>query len=391
MSNQDNNPQCVQVDNYTNQDNNAPLPSGSQQIIYQQNYNYQQPQMGFQQPQPMYYQQPMYQQPIYQQPIYNQPIYQQPVIQPQAVYIQQGIPMQMQVIQFVQDPMALLATAKKASVKQKFEFLEVLTGCETKNEYYVSAEDNEGNKKHLFKAKENSSWCCRNCCFGSMREFDLDLKKVEYTSQGQEKKVNFAKFERPFKCTCCCCNRPEMTGKLVNTPPQPLGKVSEPCTVCDPIIKIYNGAGNQTFTITCDCCQCGYCCRNSIMGRCSEVNFDIFNGASTEGKPTGNVFKKVKGCESLVGDADFYTITFPPQTSPEDKLMLIGAVIMIDYLYYEDKDDSNGMNGRYGGGYYHHNGHRGPPIGMGPAFGPRPFGRPFGKGPRGGFHGHHHH
>ena len=139
MNNQDNNPQCVQVDNYTNQYNNAPLPSGSQQIIYQQNYNYQQPQMGFQQPQPMYYQQPMYQQPIYQQPIYNQPIYQQPVIQPQAVYIQQGIPMQMQVIQFVQDPMALLATAKKASVKQKFEFLEVLTGCETKNEYYVSA------------------------------------------------------------------------------------------------------------------------------------------------------------------------------------------------------------------------------------------------------------
>ena len=62
-----------------------------------------------------------------------------------------------------------------------------------------------------------------------------------------------------------------------------------------------------------------------------------------------------------------------------------------ELLYYEDKDDSNGMNGRYGGGYYHHHGHRGPPIGMGPAFGPRPFGRPFGKGPRGGFHGHHHH
>ena len=308
MSNQDNIPQCVQVDNYTNQDNNAPLPSGSQQVIYQQyyNYNYQQPQMGFQQPQPMYQQpQPMYQQAMYQQPIYNQPIYQKPVIQPQVVYMPQGVPMPMQMVQFVQDPIAILATSKKASVKQKFEFLEVLTGCETKNEYYVSAEDNEGNKKYLFKAKENSSWCCRNCCFGSMREFDLDLKKIEYTSQGQEKKVNFAKFERPFKCTCCCCNRPEMSGKLLNTPPQPLGKVSEPCTVCDPKIKIYNGTGIQTFTITCDCCQCGYCCRNSIMGRCSEVNFDIFNGASTEGKPTGNVFKKVKGCESVIGDADF--------------------------------------------------------------------------------------
>lgn len=163
-----------------------------------------------------------------------------------------------------------------------------------------------------------------------------------------------------------------MTGKLINNPPKPLGKVCEPCTVCDPIIKIFNGANIHTFTITCDCCQCGYCCRNSMMGRCSEVNFDIFNGASTEGKPTGNVFKKVKGCESVIGDADFYTITFPSQASPEDKLMLIGAVIMIDYLYYEDKDNSNegGMYGR--GGYHHHHG-------------PRPMGRPFGMGP------HHHH
>ena len=109
MNNQDNIPKCVQVDNYTNQDNNAPLPSGSQQVIYQQyyNYNYQQPQMGFQQPQPMYQQpQPMYQQAMYQQPIYNQPIYQQPVIQPQAVYMPQGVPMPMQMVQFVQDPMA---------------------------------------------------------------------------------------------------------------------------------------------------------------------------------------------------------------------------------------------------------------------------------------------
>ena len=292
-----------------------------------------QPQMGNQQP--------MYQ-PVPNQPLMGnqQPMYQQ---QPVPMY-NQGMPMMMPVIQFVQDPMALLATAKKASVKQKFEFMEVVTGCESPNQYYVSCEDQEGNKRYLFKAKENSSWCCRNCCDGASREFDLDMKRVEYTSLGQEKKVNFAKFSRPFKCTCCCCNRPEMTGKLLDSPTPNLGKVAEPCTVCDPLIQIFNKSNVQAYTITCDCCQCGYCCRNSLLGRCSEVNFEIFSGASTDGKPTGKIFKKVKGVQSAVGDADFYTITFPPEANPEDKVMLIGATIMIDYLYYEDKDDSDQRN-----------------------------------------------
>ena len=327
-----------------------------------------QPQMGMQQPmqqpmpQPMIQPQPTqlqmsnqpapnqpqmgHQQPMYQ-PVPNQPQMgnQQPMYQQQPVPMyNQGMPMMMPVIQFVQDPMALLATAKKASVKQKFEFMEVVTGCESPNQYYVSCEDQEGNKRYLFKAKENSSWCCRNCCDGASREFDLDMKRVEYTSLGQEKKVNFAKFSRPFKCTCCCCNRPEMTGKLLDSPTPNLGKVAEQCTVCDPMIQIFNKSNVQAYTITCDCCQCGYCCRNSLLGRCSEVNFEIFSGASTDGKPAGKIFKKVKGVQSAVGDADFYTITFPPEANPEDKVMLIGATIMIDYLYYEDKDDSDQRN-----------------------------------------------
>ena len=331
------NPQGVQVGTYDPQ--GAPQPY--QQLVYQYSPN----------------QYPQGQQPIYQPRMgYQQPMYQQqPIYQGNNMYMQGG--MQIPMVQFVQDPMALLATAKKASVKQKFEFFEVITGCESANQYYVSREDNEGNKRYLFKAKENSSWCCRNCCSGASREFDLDMKRVQCTSQGQEQKINFAKFERPFKCTCCCCNRPEMTGKLLDSPTPMLGKVSEPCTVCDPLIKVFNKSSIQAYTITCNCCQCGYCCRNSLMGRCSEVNFYIFSGSSVDGKPTGKIFKKVKGLQSAIGDADFYTITFPPEANPEDKVMLIGATIMVDYLYYEDKNDSESQNRHHrnrGPGEPHH-------------------------------------
>ena len=174
MYNGEPNPQGVQVGTYDPQ--GAPQPFSNQPVYqYQGQQPVYQPQMG--------YQQPMYQQPM-------------PIYQDNNMYMGG---MQMPMVQFVQDPMALLATAKKASVKQKFEFFEVITGCESANQYYVSCEDNEGNKRYLFKAKENSSWCCRNCCSGASREFDLDMKRVQYTSQGQEQKINFAKFERPFK------------------------------------------------------------------------------------------------------------------------------------------------------------------------------------------------
>ena len=195
---------------------------------------------------------------------------------------------------FVADPLNELNTIQKVYVIQKFELLETVTGCETPNQYYVFAKDQEGNKKYLFKAKEHSNWCCRNCCPGSARSFSLDLKRVTQTAQGYEKKVDFAKFERPWRCTFCCFCRPEMTGKFEGEKTGFLGKVVEPCTVCDPLIRIINSENVIAYTITCNCCQCGYRCRSSCFGRCSEVDFSIHKGSTLSEKAVGNVYKSFK-------------------------------------------------------------------------------------------------
>lgn len=54
---------------------------------------------------------------------------------------------------------------KGVFVKQKFELLEALTGCETENKYIVYAADSEGDKTklELFKAKEKSNCLARIC------------------------------------------------------------------------------------------------------------------------------------------------------------------------------------------------------------------------------------
>jgi hypothetical protein len=64
---------------------------------------------------------------------------------------------------FTSDYILALRNAKSAFIKQKVELFEVLTGCETKNRYSVFLRYDNGINALLFKCKEESSWCSRNC------------------------------------------------------------------------------------------------------------------------------------------------------------------------------------------------------------------------------------
>ena len=241
---------------------------------------------------------------------------------------------------FVNDPLGELMISKQAVVKQKIELFEIATGCETPNQYYVYTEDEEKNKKYLFKAKEHSSCCCRFWCDGNRRGFDLDFKKIMYTAQGHEKKVDFAKYKRPCKCTTCCFCRPEMSGNFVGDKTDYVGKVTEPCTVCDPKIHLWNPNNVIEYTISCNCCQCGYVCRERCCGKCYEVDFSIYEGSSITGKPVGKIHKKFRSCGRLIADsdADTFRITFPEAANAEMRFLIVSATVMLDYLYYEDKN-----------------------------------------------------
>lgn len=107
-------------------------------------------------------------------PYSNNPNYPQHNIQPQVViYNNPGnmnlnpVPNAMyfmgQPVHFINDPMERLRTATGAYIKQKLELFEVLTGCETKNRYMVYLKDGN-NYYYVFKCKEESEWCMRNCC-----------------------------------------------------------------------------------------------------------------------------------------------------------------------------------------------------------------------------------
>jgi hypothetical protein len=113
-----------------------------------------------------------------------------------------------------------------------------------------------------------------------------------------------------------------------------LGQIREPCPCCDPTYHIHSAHGDRRFVVKGDCCQCGILCK------CCEALFTIHKANKTEmteQNADGFIRKRFGGFKELVSDADNYEITFPSDATPEDKLLLIGTAIKIDYSYYERK------------------------------------------------------
>ena len=249
---------------------------------------------------------------------------------------------------FVQDPMIELANSIKAVIHQQVEIFEMISGCETANRYHVFVQNAQGLTQYLFKCKEESGWCMRNCCPSSGREFNMKLKHINMANQisSNDFQNTYANLFKPYKCTCCCLARPELLLSLHGNEQKYIGKVKEEFTCCDPLFTIKDGNGSPVFVITCDCCQCGFLCRKNFCGKLNEVKFSIFDVKNQGGSPVGSIVKRVaQNAGQLFSDADSYDVNFPVNSSPQEKFSLICCALMIDYQYFEETGNSNDRTG----------------------------------------------
>ena len=237
---------------------------------------------------------------------------------------------------YVQDPMAELANCTGVLIRQQPEFFEAITGCESPNRYHVFGESPQG-LKYLFKCAEKSGCCMRYFCPSNFREFDMEICHV--LNVGQQMSKNFANIYKPFRCTCFCCNRPEIHLSLGEEKTL-VGKIVHQFTCCDPLFDIERN-GEIKYSVHADCCQCGLLCSKNIFGKFSDASFEILdNQTKTQ---VGSITKmSAQSYSEMVTDADSYKIGFPPQASPEEKLLLIALGLMIDYQFFEsDSSDQN--------------------------------------------------
>lgn len=229
-------------------------------------------------------------------------------------------------------------------VKQKFEFLEAVTGCESGNKYYIYELAQNGKKKKgkkLVKCKEKSNQCGKQCLSSSDRPFKMECKNL---FDGDDLCLQMRK---PYKMTFMCFNRPKMDiFTFANGQEQYLGKVVDNYDFCNYSFSLFNSQSKKLFHVEASCNQLGFFC-SCPCGPCEKIIFRIWRGdKEQELQP---LIKKGKSnyAKNAIGDADNFIVPFPPNATYEERVMLMATSLFIDYMMFESSASSNEKTNRY--------------------------------------------
>merc|ERR1711976_125267 len=209
-------------------------------------------------------------------------------------------------------------------VKQKVEVLEMMTGIETANKYKVK----NSMGQDVYKAKEKSDFCTRQCC-GPIRCFQMEI------TDNTDREVIHV--DRPLNCSTCCF--PCCLQKMTVTSPisgEVLGSIEQQWDPCLPIFEILDNNGNAVLKMKGPFCA---------ISCCGDVNFDI---TTTDGTEVGKITKQWTGlAKEAFTDADNFGVTFPLDLDVKVKATLLGAVFLIDFMFFEHAQD-NQQNTNWG-------------------------------------------
>lgn len=231
-------------------------------------------------------------------------------------------------------------------VKQKFDLLQVLTGCEIANQYYVYRRDHEGKMKgeKEFKYSEKSTCYERMCMTGSCKPYRMKCFNNQKIADGEY----CMRCQKDCKCTYYCCNRQQMVcWRSENGKESYLGKIYDPWNFCNFTFELYDDTGHDScsggssnlgkldYSIEGNCCQCYFWC-NCPCDSCQKVEFEILDPSR---HIVGQVMKIGKGCMTnmLTGnDMDIFSVDFPKGSNWRQRAMLMNFAVFVDYIMFEE-------------------------------------------------------
>jgi len=219
-------------------------------------------------------------------------------------------------------------------IRQQFQLLAAASGCIPPSVFKIFPLGKDGEKrgKALFKAKEESGCCSRQCMSADCRPF---VMKVKLDDDDEElDNENFLLIDRPCKCTVLCFNRPVITINCVQDGKDTyIGKVVNPWTLCNVVLDIFDKDNTHKYVLEASCCQLGFHCKWPCEA-CQTIDFDIKT-------PSGEVIstlQKKSSCGGAILGVDFFTVHFPKNAPKEDKALIMAATLFADYRFFEQKD-----------------------------------------------------
>ncbi|KAJ6632942.1 Phospholipid scramblase 2 [Pseudolycoriella hygida] len=206
-----------------------------------------------------------------------------------------------------------LANLEYLFVTQKVELLEVLLGCETENKYQIFNYSGQ----EIFSAKENTDCLTRNC-LGRKRPFEMSI-----VDQRGEEVIHLS---RPLACGICClrcCPQSiEIHAPLGNL----IGTVEEEWNLLIPKYQVKDETGSVVLRIEGPCCK---------LTCCGDVEFYVLS--ANDNSEICRISKKWSGfAREFFTDADNFRIKFPSDLDVKLKAVILGASMLIDFMYFEN-------------------------------------------------------
>ena len=229
-----------------------------------------------------------------------------------------------------------LTNISQLIIHQESDISEILCGCQQPNNYHVYIPESGGKKKYIYHLREFSGKCNRICIPVNCRGFTMKMKLKSNKDKKQDKdfKDSVITIQKDFTIPCLCLCRPEMEVNLASENTF-LGKIEKSFSIFDPSFTVYNEENEEIKYIEADCCQCGFIFRNYSIGKSDDCQFLIYNSR----EKTESIGYIVKKTESVYSLADDYYLKFPPEISPEEKILLSIVAVLIDYQYYEKNNE----------------------------------------------------
>lgn len=209
------------------------------------------------------------------------------------------------------------------------ELLEMVFQFEMANKYTIR---NAAGLKTYWAAEINNYFIMYYC--GTQRPFEIRI-------------LDAAGFEvirllRPYRCTFWCCPCCLQVLDVMAPPGNFLGRVKQEWTIVRPCYRIENAFGKTVLRIRGPIFPCNICARDIV-----------FTILTPDGKrQVGAIRKMWSGLlREAFTDADFYGLNFPPKLDVGLKALLLGAVFLIDFMFFESTPRRNPYERKSSGPY----------------------------------------
>ena len=243
----------------------------------------------------------------------------------------------------------ILAECSDVFVKQHVEMMEALTGFETENKYSVF-----GTHRGPFPqgesmfAYETSGCINRNAC-GPRRAFKMRV------DCGGGANAPALTLERPLRCGAwpCCCFLQELhvyTGAGGKHGGLLIGSIRQKCA-CSPasFFELYVGAdiSRPAYTISGPCIVMDNGLCDTVFAVCDASGMQLGSAG-----PNGVAEIRKLRAQDMSGwlreamsDADNFGCSFPTSATPADKAVLLAAVFLIDFMFFESAGNGSSSGG----------------------------------------------